>query len=217
MKIFRYSVCLHRLEIHQLELLRYWRNNRYISRYMEYQEFITEDMQKVWFKKIDNINNFFFIIEYNKSAIGLINTADIDYNKKTADTGLFVWEEQYLNSHIPTLASLAMLDIFFKLFGIETVKAKVKNDNYKAIAYNEALGFELSEVNQKSGFDKYILHANRYFKDNKQLRKTAISLYKNNTDIYLKENDNISKEFLNILKGTSDEYQQELNLLLHYY
>jgi len=204
MKIIRYNVCLHRLDVHQLELLRYWRNSSYISQYMEYKEHITANMQKEWFKKIDNINNFFFIIEYNDSPLGLINISNINWEKGVADTGLFVWDEKYINSHIPVLASLGMLDVFFQFFGLTKVTAKVKNDNLKAINYNASLGFGLVDEFKNTDFSLYELEASHYFKHAASLRRSAEKLYNNNAEIKLDSENALSKEILAIIESVSE-------------
>ena len=115
MKIRKYGITLIRLKEEHLELVRKWRNNPEIQQHMEYQEYITPEMQKNWFSSINNIYNSYYIIEYEKKYIGLINEKNIDYENKTAEAGLFIWDKNYLNTHIPLLASLSMLEIGFHI------------------------------------------------------------------------------------------------------
>ena len=215
MKITRFSVCLQRLEIHQLELLRYWRNNKHISQFMEYREHITEAMQLEWFHKTNNIHNFFFIINYNETNIGLINTSKIDFEKGTADTGLFIWDDNYLNSQIPALASMAMLDVFFKLFELQKVNAKVKNNNLKAINYNAALGFQKNSDNTQSDFSLYELSHAHYFKHAHKLRHAAEKLYSNKTLINLNSKTPYFEHIIQKIHSVPDENKKNLNLFLH--
>jgi len=214
MKIIKYNVCLHRLDVHQLELLRYWRNNNYISQYMDYKVHITENMQKEWFNKINNINNFFFIIEFDDTPLGLINTSNINWETGVADTGLFVWEEIYINSPVPVLASLSMLDVFFTLFGLTKVTAKVKNDNVKAINYNASLGFSFVNIFKNTDFSLYELSAERYFKHANALRKSAETLYKNSTAIYLNPENKLSSVILDIINKAPEMNKQELKIYI---
>ena len=78
MKFRKYGITLTRLREDDIELVRKWRNSPGIQQYMEYREFITEEMQKKWFESINNLQNFYFIIEYENKKIGLINTSNID-------------------------------------------------------------------------------------------------------------------------------------------
>jgi len=183
---------------------------------MEYKEYITEDMQKIWFDSIDNINNFFFIVEYNGTPLGLINTSHIDWANGVADTGLFVWDEIYLNSHIPVLASLGMLDVFFTVFGLKKVTAKVKNDNIKAIEYNVSLGYKLVEKYKNSDFSLYELDKENYYCHAASLRKSALTLYGNKTEIFLNSKNKPASKILEIINKASEKNKQALNLLLHH-
>ena len=208
---------MHRLEESQLELLRYWRNNEHISQYMEYREHITEKMQTKWFNSINNINNFYFIIEYNDTPIGLINSSNINRVTGVADTGLFVWDDKYINSPVPVLASLGMLDAFFKIFGLRKVTAKVKNDNTKAINYNASLGFKLVSAYKNSDFSLYELHSAHYFEHAAILRKSAEKLYSNTTAVYLNKENEFSFQIHDIMNNVSEKDKQEINLFVHDY
>ena len=116
MKITRYGVTLERLQQEQTELVREWRNDQKIARFMFYKGEITKDMQQEWFNSIDNEQNFFFLIHLKNAPVGLINISSIDWENKTAYTGLFIYDDKFLATDTPVMASLAMLDVFFLLF-----------------------------------------------------------------------------------------------------
>ena len=69
----QYGIKYSRVKINDLELLRYWRNQAYIRNTMQYKEYITPKMQQVWFEKINNKYNYYFIVEHQHKKIGLIN------------------------------------------------------------------------------------------------------------------------------------------------
>lgn len=76
-----YGVELHQLTEDKIELVRNWRNSDKISRYMEYREYITIEMQKQWFTKINQSDNqFYFIIMVDGKEIGLINIKNVDWD-----------------------------------------------------------------------------------------------------------------------------------------
>ena len=100
MKITNYGVTLSRLTEDKIELVRNWRNDPKIAQYMEFKEHITPEMQLNWFKKINNENNYFFIIEFEGKEIGLINVKDIHYSEKVGEGGIFIYDDNYLNSDI---------------------------------------------------------------------------------------------------------------------
>jgi len=179
---------------------------------MEYRDHITASMQKEWFNRINNINNFFFIIEYDDTPLGLINASNINWKDGIADTGLFVWEEKYINSPIPVLASLSMLDVFFKIFGLSKVTAKVKNDNVRAIKYNASLGFKLVDINKNADFSLYELPSAHYFNHAAALRKSAETLYGNSTEIHIYSKNEISSKILNIINKAPEKNKKEIGV-----
>lgn len=193
MKITRYGLTLERLRKDQIELIRQWRNDRKISKHMFYKGEISPEMQAEWFDSINNEQNFFFVIHLGKVPIGLINISSIDWENKTAYTGLFIYEDKYLATDIPVMASLAMLDVFFLLFNIQSVYAKVKGSNKTAHAYNSSLGFsQTKKIEYGLGYE-YMLQKEIYFLETKMIRNAALRLKGNKTVIELDFNDEIDK------------------------
>jgi UDP-4-amino-4,6-dideoxy-N-acetyl-beta-L-altrosamine N-acetyltransferase len=185
MKISRYGITLEKLKPEHTELVRNWRNDPKISRFMFYKGEITAEMQRDWFSSIDNEQNFFFIIRYNNEAVGLINISSIDWENKTAYTGLFIYEENFWGTGVPVMASLAMLDIFLLLLDIQSVYAKVKGNNTVAHSYNSSLGFSRTKKIELGLGYEYLLQKEIYLLETKELRNAAIHLKGNSTIIEL--------------------------------
>jgi RimJ/RimL family protein N-acetyltransferase len=185
MKIFRYGIWLERLEEAHLEMVRQWRNDSKIAQFMFYKGEITEQMQRDWFASIDNEQNFFFLINYNGKPVGLINISSIDWENKTAYTGLFIYEENYWASDVPVMASLGMLDVFFLLFDVQLVYAKVKGSNKAAHNYNSSLGFSRTKKIEFGLGYEYMLQKEIYLLETKQIRNAALHLKGNRTQIEL--------------------------------
>ena len=185
MKITRYGISLQRMTQHDAELVRQWRNDKKISQFMFYKGEITKTMQDEWFASIDNDQNFFFIISHKNIPVGLINISSIDWENKTAYTGLFIYEDKFLSTDIPVMASLAMLDVFFLLFDIQLVYAKVKGNNKVAHNYNSSLGFARTKKIEFGLGYEYMLQKEIYLLEAKQIRNAAIHLKGNKTTIKL--------------------------------
>lgn len=185
MKITRYGITLERLESRHLEMVRQWRNDQKISRFMFYKGEITSEMQKEWFAGINNEQNFFFIINFKDSPVGLINISSIDWEEKTAYSGLFIYEEKYWGTDVPVMASLALLDVFFLLFNVQVIYAKVKGTNQAAHNYNSSLGFVRTKKIEFGQGDEYLLQKEMYQIHSKEIRNAAIRLRGNKTIIEL--------------------------------
>lgn len=193
MKITRYGITLERLRQEQSEMLRNWRNDSKIAQFMFYSGEITEVMQQDWFASIDNEQNFFFVINYKSEPVGLINISSIDWGDKTAATGLFIYDENLWGTDVPVMASLAMLDVFFLLFDVQSVSAKVKGNNLVAHNYNSALGFSRTQKTEHGLGYEYILQKENYMLEAKKLRNAAMRLKGNDTLIELLPDNPVDK------------------------
>ncbi|MCL2651725.1 MAG: GNAT family N-acetyltransferase [Candidatus Azobacteroides sp.] len=164
MTLEKYGVILHRLTHDKIEMVRNWRNDPKILKYMEFREYITPEMQEKWFQKINNDNNFFFIIEYEGKEIGLVNGKNIDYEQKTSEGGLFIYDDDYLNSDVPFRVSLCSSDFGFETLNLEKVFIHILSDNKRAIKYNLMLGFELQPNQENIRNQLYFQTKENYFK-----------------------------------------------------
>jgi len=80
MKVHRYGITLERITPEHLEMVRQWRNDPKISKFMFHQGEITSAMQQEWFESINNISNFFFIIHYHVNQLGFFIILAIDWD-----------------------------------------------------------------------------------------------------------------------------------------
>lgn len=175
MLLQKFGITLKRLTIDDLELVRQMRNSEDISRFMNYREHITQEMQIDWFKSIDNTNNFYFIIEYLGDKIGLVNDKDIDWVNKTSEGGLFIWDNRYRNSFIPLFVSVCIIEMAFYILNWEKSIIKVLRSNKQAIDYNFRLGFTiLNETDEET--IQMILTRENYELKARKLTEAAITL-----------------------------------------
>lgn len=171
MTLSNYGVTLKRLTEDKIELVRSWRNDPKISQYMEYKEHITAEMQANWFKKIDNENNHYFIIEHEDKDVGLINIRDVDFVKQEGEGGIFIYDDELLNSTVSFQAVLVLLDFGFQDLELKQMVAHILKDNKRAIQYNRALGFKM-EPNQEEIYNqRYTLNREDYAKRKKNILK----------------------------------------------
>ena len=189
MRITGYGITLERLTEDRIELLRNWRNAEDISRYMEYQQHITPEMQQQWFNGLRELNDFYFIVAYNDEPLGLIHTSHIDWSTGIGHAGLFIFDERYLASPIPVLASVSMLDALFGLFPLHAVYAKVKQDNSVAADYNKKLGFRLQAGEEGKPFQQYLLVKELYYMSAAFIRRSARMLGKKGLMVELTQHE----------------------------
>ncbi len=177
MIIKKYNIKLSRLDINDIELLREKRNSQNIRERMVFQEIILKQQQLEWFKSIDNIHNLYLIIHYEEKQIGVINGKNANFEAKTSEGGIFIWDEQYLNSIVPVLCSIIMHDYNFYVCEFEKTFIKVLKNNVAAIKFNKSFGYEIIDENTSDNFYNCVLHRDRYIELINKYRKVIANLY----------------------------------------
>ena len=160
--IENYDVKLVRLTEDKIELVRCWRNDPKISQFMEYKDYITEEMQKEWFLKINNSFNLYYIIIFEGEEIGLINIKDINKEGKSGESGVFIYSDKYLNSDISYRAHLCLFDYIFIDLGFNELHAHVLESNKRASRLTEFIGYkQISEKTFSLQKEDYLNNKNR--------------------------------------------------------
>lgn len=163
MIIENYGIRLKKIAEHDIENIRQWRNNPEISKYMEFRENITPKMQKIWYDKVNNENNYYFIVEKNEIECGLINIKDICFTSKTGEAGVFYLPE-HTGTVLPFQALLILLDFAFEHLFLDIVIAHILSDNKRAIRYNERFGFKCLPNQPNVHNQEYRLSRSDYLK-----------------------------------------------------
>ena len=145
----QYGISLKRINKNDIELIRKWRNHPNIRKYMGYKKKISEKEQIEWFKKV-NINE-----EYGEG-------------------GIFIWDDDFLNTPYPIFASLILLDFIFNELKIgDKSFIRILPENSKAIKYNNMLGYVLIPGQEKAKNQWYVLTRESYNKNAQKLRLAA--------------------------------------------
>lgn len=199
MIINKYGITLIRLKRDQIELVRQKRNLPHIQEKMIYKKRISTWRQKRWFKSINNMYNYYFLIQYNGDFIGLVNGKDADFVNKTMEGGIFIWESNYWNTHIPLLASVVMHDCSFLISNFNTLHAKILIENKNAINFNTNLGY--TTVQEQDGYLLMQLKKADYLLKITKIRDFLIRITKdeeilNAKDISFDDEDEKSRKLL---------------------
>jgi len=164
MRIVKYGITLHLLKEADIELVRQWRNDPSVVKNYGFREFITEEMQKEWFRSVNNNNNLYLVIEYEGQKIGVVNAKDIDYEKGTCESGIFIPDGKYSNTFLPGLVMIMTVELGFRMFGWDRGYAHVLKTNEPVKSMTTSFGYQLcpgqeNEENQlyfitKESFEK---------------------------------------------------------------
>ena len=145
MRICKYGITLNRLRQEDLEFVLEKRNTENADQLIDSGVEITPEMQQKWFDGINNDTNFYFIIEYKGNRIGMLNNKKIDWEASTSESSLFLWDETYSKTIVPTLASLCMIEVVFYYLNWNASYIRIHSGNLAAIENAVSLGYELSE------------------------------------------------------------------------
>jgi UDP-4-amino-4,6-dideoxy-N-acetyl-beta-L-altrosamine N-acetyltransferase len=170
MIIEAFGIKLLRLGEEHIELVRGWRNDPKINKFMEYRENITEEMQKKWFLSINNDKNFFYIIEYKNQLIGLTEIKKIDYSNQSGEAGIFIYADEYLNSMVAYQVILTLFDFAFNHLKLALVYAYILKSNKRAVRFNKSLGFIPVLGQEEVEKQYYTLNKASYLKNTSQIR-----------------------------------------------
>ncbi len=173
----QYGVKLIRLQEEEIELVRHWRNQSDIANYMEYRNYITEEAQKKWFKSVNNKYNYYFIIHFENKKVGLINAKNYDPVTGFGEGGIFIWDNEYINSFAAPFSSLCLLNfMFLKVTFSHRSRIRILKNNERAIQYNKLLGYKLLLGQEGVDNQLYELDVKDYLIHGSKLNKVAAIL-----------------------------------------
>lgn len=81
---------------------------------------------------------YYFIYSYQGEAVGVNRIYNIDFEKKEAVGGSFVFKKGCL-IELPVLSTLIQLDIAFNLLGIDRMLGDIRKGNRKVIKFHQIL------------------------------------------------------------------------------
>jgi len=186
MRLVKYGVTLRRITENDLELLRNWRNSEQIKKFMHFREFITPEMQRKWFESVNNPDNYYYIIEYRENSIGLINEKNFDRTGTgTTESGIFIADENFSNSHVPVCASLILIEINLYWFNGKDSYIRILRDNYRSVNYNRQLGYVLCPGQEQVDNQLYVMTRKNFEIKTRKIIRAALRLSGGDSNLYI--------------------------------
>lgn len=146
MTLSGFGVVLRRINTDDIEQIRRWRNQDFVRDQMFERELITETQQEAWFQTVNNANNYYFIMEFDQKAFGLIYAKNVDPELMVGEGGIFIGEDHFLTSDAPARASVLLLYFCFNKLGLNNSLIRVKKSNKLALKYNQILGYSIKSI-----------------------------------------------------------------------
>ena len=130
-----------------------WRNKDRVRRNFVYQEPFTQEGHRNWIRtQIEPGHAVQFIIceKFGDRAVGSVYFRDIDEEKRCAEYGIFIGEDDALGKGYGTRAAELALAYAFEKLKLRTVFLRVFADNTGARRSYEKAGFQLIKDKQEN-------------------------------------------------------------------
>ena len=141
MRLERFGIVLRSMVEQDLEMVRQWRNAPHVRENMEFRDEIPPEMQQKWFKSLNQDSNLYLIAESEGIPFAVLHVKDINWENRSGEAGIFVGEVGFLQTFVPVLAVLAMMDLVFDGWGFRQLMAKVRADRPQIMDFNARLGY----------------------------------------------------------------------------
>lgn len=128
-----------------LEMVRVWRNSDDVRLFMQYQEMITPEQQKAWFKQLEKKTNYYFVTYQNSIPFGVYNIKDVDFNIGIGEPGVFLKSHTMWEDDSSMRGSIALILFAFETLKLKSLKCHILKSNIKVMAYNKQIGFQINE------------------------------------------------------------------------
>jgi UDP-4-amino-4,6-dideoxy-N-acetyl-beta-L-altrosamine N-acetyltransferase len=156
------------ISLSDIELIRYWRNKKFVREQMLTQNLISSVNQKKWFNSLDSTINHIFIYSLNNIDIGCVVCKITDLEKKVFDIGVYCGNSEYFGHPINFLSMIFIHDFAFNVLTLETSVTTIKTNNKSSFNINKKLGYNYHK-NYNKDFDYYILKKSEYIENKQKL------------------------------------------------
>ena len=157
---------LRRMTVNDTESIITWRNKPFVVEHFIYKKPVTADDHKKWIReKIETglVEQFVITVKESGQEIGSVYLQKIDYEKHSAEYGVFIGEENALGKGYGSEAMQLILKYAEDCLGIHRVDLRVVEGNTYAMRVYEKNGFKAIEEKECSYTEdgKKIIHMMR--------------------------------------------------------
>lgn len=179
----QYDVRLIRVQPEHLGLILRWRNSDSVRKNMFIQHLLQEKDQLTWFHSINNASNYYFIIEYLGEKVGLIHAKNFSEEEGIGEGGIFIGENEYLETWASAMASICFLNFIFTKLEINRSIVRIQAQNKSAISYNLQLGYKINF--EDANEIRMVLDKADFFEKYNLLKSTLSKISKGNEALIL--------------------------------
>jgi RimJ/RimL family protein N-acetyltransferase len=139
-----HGVILRPLDASHLDLTLAWRNRDGVRQRFLHDELISPDDHRAWFQRYLGKSDDIVLLAYlpaQPEPFGQVAIYGIDHVAGHAEVGRFVVAPEHQGRGLMRRAMLALLDLAHKVLGLRVLSLEVREDNLRAVAIYETIGF----------------------------------------------------------------------------
>lgn len=121
-----------------------WRNSEAVKKVFFYQKTITEEEHTQYYKDrilTGKTQQFIMIDKASGTEFGCVYLSGIDYNKCTAESGIFIGEERFKGKKYGTEAIKAIANYGFNKLKLNRIDIRIKATNDSSIESHKKVGY----------------------------------------------------------------------------
>lgn len=135
------QILLRKIKEEDLEMIRKWRMQPDITKYMNTDPVLTKEDQIQWFNKIKHSDTCkSWIIQTQSVDVGVLNLMDIDTHNKRCRWGYYVAEKEYRSLRLATALEWNLYDYVFYTLGLNKLSGDVLGNNKEVVKLHEMCG-----------------------------------------------------------------------------
>jgi len=124
-----------------LEQIIKWRMMPEITRYMYTDPILTLEIQEQWFSSlIGNDKVKYWMIQIDRTKIGVLNLSGIDYLNKRASWAYYIGDTSFRGKGIATILECNIYDYVFNVLNLNKLCCEVFTFNEKVISIHQKFG-----------------------------------------------------------------------------
>lgn len=132
---------LRKIKEDDLEMIMNWRMDPDITRYMNTNPKLTLEGQKKWLSALQNDDKVqYWVIESDGIPVGLINLADIDWERKESSWAYYIGEKKYRTLKLAISLEMSLYDYVFDVLNLKELHSEVLSLNEGVVKLHIACG-----------------------------------------------------------------------------
>ena len=127
-----------------LEMIMNWRMRPDITKYMNTDPILTLEGQKKWLQKMDQDNtSFYWVIEVDGMAVGVLNIVDVDHKNRRCSWGYYVAEKSKRSLKLAMAIEWNLYDYVFDELKLNKLMNEVLSFNKEVVTIHKMCGSDI--------------------------------------------------------------------------